>query len=267
MSSALDSVPAADGYPLRHRVWAPGSTSRATVIAWSGVMSHSAWLAPIAELLAGRGFTFVGADRRGSGPNREALGDAPSAELLIDDALRIAGRHPDPRRFLLGWCWGASLALNATPKIEGARGLILIAPGLWPTGAVEAAARAADQAAAGAPEDQPVVATPIAEEMFTRGPALDAFVRADPLRLLTVTPRFRKVMGRLAITAAVALRRCEVPVLAILADGDEATDSDAAERALSSRATVVRIPGPHGLMFERADELAGAIAAFIEERL
>jgi alpha-beta hydrolase superfamily lysophospholipase len=262
MSSTI-SVLAEDGTPLAHRIWRAES-AKATVIAWSGVMSHSLWLAPIAERLAERGITFVGADRRGSGPNPTARGDAPSAEVLLDDARRIVRHHASPSSFLLGWCWGATLALNVMRSVD-ARGLILIAPGLWPTERVDRAAKEADAAAKSAREDEAVVGMPIAEEMFTRGPMLESFIRADELRLTVVTPRFRKAMGRLAITAAASLRKIEAPTLLILADADEATDSDAAARAFLDRATVVRLPGPHGLMFERPEELAEAIASFIEE--
>ena len=77
-----------------------------------------------------------------------------------------------------------------------------------------------------------------------------------------------QVWERILIHALASLRRLEVPLLSILANDDEATDSDVAERALRrlgpSRAAILRMPGPHGLIFERAEELADAIVPWID---
>ena len=261
-------VPAKDGYLLHHRVWS-ADAPRADVVAFNGIMSHSAWLAPIAEGLGERGFSLIGADRRGTGLNEEARGDVASAEVLIDDAIRIIRHHAVKERplVLLGWCWGANLALNVVKHV-GAAGLILVAPGLWPTERVQESAKEADQAARGARDDDPIVRTPVKEELFTRGPALESFILRDDQRLRTMTPRFRRAMDRILIHALAALRRLELPLLAILATDDDATDSSAAERALlrleQRDTTVIRVAGPHGLVFERAQELTDAIVPWID---
>jgi alpha-beta hydrolase superfamily lysophospholipase len=273
------AVPAADGVLLHHRIWTaadapsfsagrhPRPGPRAAVVAFNGIMSHSAWMEPLAVELAERGISLIGADRRGTGLSDSPRGDAPSADVLIDDAARIIRSVEQRPLLLLGWCWGANLALNVVKQVD-ARGLILIAPGLWPTDAVQAAARAATEAARDLAEDQPGVATPVAEELFTRGPALESFIMKDELRLRAMTPRFRRIMDRLLIHALATLRRLDVPLLAILANDDEATDSDVAARALSrldpASTTISRMPGPHGLIFERPGELADAIVPWID---
>lgn len=256
MRPTLHSVPASDGYALRHRVWDPGD-ARATLILLNGVMSHSAWFQSIASPLAAAGIKLVGADRRGSGPNEEARGDAPGADILIDDLLRISAAHQAEKRFLLGWCWGAVLALNAADRLD-LSGLILVASGLHPTEEVKTRAEAV------AGDER--VALPIREEMFTKGPALDAFIRADPDRLQWITPRFARTMRRLAVTAAGRMRKLDVPVLSIVAELDEATDSAAAANALP-QADVIRLPGAHGVMFEAPEALASTLVRWMEARL
>src|SRR5262249_55664286 len=60
------TIAAHDGYSLTYRAWPPSpAPRRATVVLLNGVMSHSAWFAPLAERLAAAGFHVVGADRRG----------------------------------------------------------------------------------------------------------------------------------------------------------------------------------------------------------
>lgn len=254
MRPALHAVYASDGYLLRHRVWDPGD-ARATVILLSGVMSHSGWFQPIAEPLAAAGFRLVGADRRGSGPNELGRGDAPGPEILIDDLLRIAAAYPAEKRFLLGWCWGAVLALNAVHRLE-LSGLVLAASGLHPTEKVKANARVR-----GDP-----VPVPIEERMFTDGPALSGFIRADPARLRFVSRRFARAMGRLAVTGAGRMRKLDLPVLSIVADRDEATDSGSAASAVPT-AEVVRLPGKHGLMFDAPEPLSSTLVDWMGARL
>lgn len=252
---------------LRYRRWAPAEP-KAQVVLFSGVMSHSAWFFPLAPPLVAAGVELIGADRRGSGLNEAGRGDAASAATLVSDALAIveANRRPNLPLYLVGWCWGAVLALNVLEKLAPPAGLVLVAPGLFPSAEVEARAAAAD-ALAGAEEDVASIPTPIAEEMFTSGPWLDAFVRVDPLRLRTMTPRFRKVMTRLAFGAHLRLKKLTLPVLAILAEDDPATDNSAVRRALAHLADlrVHELVGGHGLQFDAADAVTSLLLGFLRE--
>ena len=65
---------------------------------------------------------LVGADRRGSGANEAARGDAPSSKVLIDDACRMIERErlSDRPLYLVGWCWGAVLAMGLAAELSGA---------------------------------------------------------------------------------------------------------------------------------------------------
>src|SRR3989442_15765828 len=79
-----ETVPGVGGDRLNVRVWR-ASPSVETVVMLHGLISHSGWLAPVAEDLATRGITSVCPDRRGSGANPGPRGDAPSGAVLLDD--------------------------------------------------------------------------------------------------------------------------------------------------------------------------------------
>ncbi|MFO0633960.1 MAG: alpha/beta fold hydrolase [Nannocystaceae bacterium] len=258
-----------DGSPLRYRVWR-AADPRATAVFFNGIMSHSHWFAPLVPALRAAGITMVGADRRGSGPNPEGRGDAASAAVLIGDAQAILAAESVPGRPLVvvGWCWGAILALHA---LHGAPvpidALVLVTPGLLPSAEVRTRAAQGLQQAAGRRDDEPCVPTPIRETLFTEGPALDGFIRADALRLLAITPRFATLSGKLAALALARLPRLELPTLLVLAEHDGATDNAATlaafERVGASYRSVVTLPTRHGVSFEAPQQLAAAIIAHI----
>src|SRR4051812_682136 len=89
LAPQLRSITCADGYVLRYRRWSSGQTPRATLVLLNGVMSHSGWFQPLAHHIVDAGIKLVGADRRGTGLNEIARGDALSAEAVIDDVERI----------------------------------------------------------------------------------------------------------------------------------------------------------------------------------
>jgi pimeloyl-ACP methyl ester carboxylesterase len=264
---------AADGYRLSYRRWSPGGDPVGTVVILNGIMSHSAWVTPLADPIVAAGWRLVGADRRGTGHNDEARGDAPSAQTVIDDAVTIAaGEAPAGTPLVLvGWCWGAVLGLNALRPLQRRRGavdrFVMIAPGLHPTAAVREAAKRHDAAAAaaGAVEDAPVVATPIEDTMFTAGPYLDGFIRRDDRRLRHVTPRYRAIMNKLAFGAVGALRRLDVPTRVLLATDDPATDNAATRKALArcpeGVVSIVEVASGHGMQFDVPQVVAAHIVA------
>ncbi len=271
---AIEQVTASDGYALTYRAWRPASKPRATLVLLNGIMSHSGWFFPLVDPLIEAGYAVIGADRRGSGLNEEARGDAPSAKAIIDDALSIID-HTVPighTMVIVGWCWGSVLALNLVrPLGERLGGLMLVAPGLFPTPRVVEASLASQAAADGAALDEAVIKTPISETMFTKGPYLDAFVRPDPLKLLRLTPRFLQQTKKLGMGAVMALPKLSLPTLVLLADNDEATDNDDADAGMAkaSRAAVTRrtAPGAHGMQFDSPDVVTGELVAFMDALL
>lgn len=265
----LSEVRASDGYRLRYRVWPDPPSPRADVILLNGVMSNSAWFAPLVPALRDAGLRLVGADRRGSACNEEGRGDAPSAKQLVDDVLAIVEAEHAPERplLLVGWCWGASLALAVSQELgPRLRGLVLVTPGMFVTSAVQRAmADQRDVLQTASPED-PVVRSPILETYFTAGPALKDFILRDPHRVTTMTPRLVEVSARLSSAAVMRLRKQTVPILLVLAEDEQATDNEATLRAFGRLSPTqwqsVTVPGKHGVQFDAPDRTAAAILEF-----
>jgi alpha-beta hydrolase superfamily lysophospholipase len=261
-----------DGVTLRYRQWPTPPQPIATAICFNGIMSHSAWLSPLADALMGAGVRVIGADRRGSGPNHAGRGDAESGKTLVDDALAVIQTERGPAPLVLvGWCWGAALAIQAALAVDPPpAALVLVTPGLCPTAQVKARAQALLEAVGEVPEDSACVPSPIAEEMFTQGPALDGFIRKDADRVRMLTPRFSATSAKLSAFALARLPKVEVPVLVVLAEDDEATDNEATRTAFArlppERREIVTLPGGHGVIFDAPDELATAIAGFVHAR-
>ncbi|MEM6993414.1 MAG: alpha/beta fold hydrolase [Myxococcota bacterium] len=265
-------VTATDGTTLRYRAWRAAAPRRGVVVLLNGIMSHSGWFFPLVDALTRDGLTVVGADRRGSGLNAEQRGDAPTAKAVIDDAIAIIDAEcpPDCPLYLVGWCWGSVLALNLVrPLGERLTGLIMVAPGLFPSEAVAAAAARHEAAAAADPDaadDVATIGTPIDETMFTDGPYLDGFIRTDDARLMFITPRFRGLMTKLSMGALSRLRRLPCPLLVLLAEGDLATDNAAVHGAIaalpSEQVTTRSIVSGHAMQFDAPAFVTGEILAF-----
>ena len=266
------SVVATDGYCLRYRVW-PGVQPRATMVLLHGVMSHSEWLAPLAVRLASTGLNVIGVDRRGSGLNRTDRGDAPSRQQLTADLHEIikAQRVADQPLYLLGWCWGAVLAINAAlefgPEIAG---LALVAPGLFPSEIVRGRLRQQWEQLDKTPHarGRRCVDNPMKEEMFTDGPWLDNFIRKDKTRIQSITPRFLGIMMKMGTVATTRLSELQHPMLVLLASRDEAVDNDrtlTALRNLSNKSLCITVcDARHGMQFEIPDELTSHIDSWVQ---
>jgi len=271
MTNVVASIAALDGYHLQYRVWPAGQRFfRGDLVLLNGVMSHSGWFGAIASPLAQSGFKVIGADRRGSGSNLADRGDAPSARALVDDVLRIVESERTQGRplFLVGWCWGAVLALNVAVQAKDLSGLCLLAPGLFPTERVQLRMSAQQQAAANRSESDRCLENPISEEMFTEGPCLQSFILRDDLRLRSFTPRFHGIMLRMGLNALRCLPQLMLPTLLVLADRDEATDNERTLRTFQKigkdRLTVAWCRASHGIQFDAPDELLTHLMSWIE---
>lgn len=266
LAPQLRSIKCADGYVLRYRTWSSGQAPRATLVLLNGVMSHSGWFQPLADHVVDAGVKLVGADRRGTGLNESARGDAPSAEAVIDDVARIieAERRNGSPVHLGGWCWGAVLAVNVAAAYTGElASLVLLAPGLHPTEAVMTGMKQ-QEGLAQAP-GAAGLAVPITDEMFTRGRYLE-FIVADELRCRHVSLRFYGIMKKLAMGAAIRLGHLELPMLLVLASADEATDNArtriAFARLTKPQVTTELIDGAHGLQFEAPARLGRVLGSW-----
>ncbi|WP_437733418.1 alpha/beta hydrolase [Sorangium sp. So ce1335] len=263
------SVVCGDGYRLRYRTWSPEGAPRATLVLLNGVMSHSGWFQPLAGPLVGAGLKLVGADRRGTGLNKEARGDAPSAKALVDDVKSIldAERVAGAPVHLVGWCWGAVLAINVVAEHESSfASLVLLAPGLYPTEALKRRMSDQEEVRKSNPPERPCLESPIREDMFTSGPWLASFIATDEDRTQHFSPRFHGVMTKMAMGAAARLRHVGLPMLVVLADEDRATDNAQTEVALgrltSTKVSIEHVRSAHGIQFDAPDELARILVSW-----
>jgi len=263
---------------LRYRVWAePAAPPRATLAVLSGVMSNTAWFRPLADVWRGMGYRVIGLERRGSGLNHApeaGCEDTPSAEALLDDAARQLehGRAPGRPVVLVGWCWGGILAVHLALRLGGTvDGLALLTPGIHPSATLTERMRALAEQAKGLAPERPVLESPITDEMFTAGPALDGFIRRDQARWRSFSPRFLDVSTRLSLAARLRLRKLALPVFVALAEDDVTTDNAAilAElaRLPADRVRTTLLPGPHGLQFDAPVALAGRLDAWAHDAL
>lgn len=263
-------VVCADGYRLRYLTWMPEGAPRATLVLLNGIMSHAGWFQPLAPWLVRAGLKLVGADRRGTGLNEEDRGDAPSAKALVDDVKTIldAEHVAGAPLHLVGWCWGAVLAVNVAAEHESSfASLILMAPGLYPTEALQARMREQEEIRRSSPPETPCLKSPILEDMFTTGPHLAGFIAKDERRTQLFTPRFHSVMAKMAMGATLRLGQLGLPMLVILADADLATDNAQTKRAFErlqrAKVSIEHIQSAHGIQFDAPEELARLLVSWV----
>ncbi len=270
-SEIISRLVTRDGYCLRYRVWSRPEPPDGVLVLLNGVMSHSAWFRELAGAMAGLNLCVIGADRRGSGLNEQDRGNVPSRSALLRDLRAIIEqqRVPNVPVYLAGWCWGGVLAVHAALEFsELFRGLILIAPGLFPSQSIIRVMQEQKKVTTNALLDQPCLRTPIQEDMFTNGPQLNDFILKDQLRLLTFTPRFWRIMIAMRASAERHLPQLAQPVLLILARRDLTVENEETLNAFTHLAkasvTSVFFDCQHGLQFEAPQLLASHIYSWLK---
>lgn len=267
MSNGCDSftVAAIDGYPLRVRCWRAGD-AKAVIIIVHGIISHSLWLAPLAERLAAGGITTVCPDRRGSGANLEARGDAPNDCTLLDDLHTVVQRFQTSATplHLGGFCWGSNYLVNYLSRYRpGVTSIVLLAPALFPAACLRNASL--KTGASAEPTETPIVPA----DAFTRGPAYKHFILPDPLRLDRVSPRFNGIMQTFSRMIGIKLLKLSLPVLMVLAENDRITDNGTTEklfhRLRAQPKQMVYVPGEHGIPFDAPLETTIALETWLNK--
>jgi acylglycerol lipase len=270
-SEIIGRLVSRDGYCLHYRVWTRPEPPDGVLVLLNGVMSHSAWFRELAGAMVDLNLCVIGADRRGSGLNEQDRGNVHSRSVLLRDlhAIIEQQRVPNVPVYLAGWCWGGVLAVHAALEFsELFRGLILIAPGLFPSQSIIRVMQEQESVTTNAPLDQPCLRTPIQEDMFTNGPQLNDFILKDQLRLLTFTPRFWRIMIAMRASAERHLPQLTQPVLLILARRDLTVRN---EETLNVFTHVVKAPVTsvffdcqHGVQFEAPQLLASHIYSWLK---
>lgn len=268
-SEIIKTVECEDGYRLQFRVWPAQGPPMATLVLINGIMSHSGWFRELAGLLAAMQINVVGADRRGSGLNHRDRGDARSRHVLLSDLRTVMLREErGVPVYLVGWCWGAVLAVNAALEFGSAvKGIVLLAPGLFPSEQINRAMRSIVTALQHNGTHSSSLKIPLTEDMFTDIPCFRDLIRADELAVRAFTPQFLKVSQKMMLVATARLPQLTHPVLLLLAGKDQAVDNKTTlakfQRLRSAEVTVATLPHNHGLQFEAPREIARNISEWL----
>ncbi len=233
MPPSIEHFTAGDGYDWRYRRFrTQRDPSLGHVVCIHGIQSHGGWYEYSCSRLAERGFHVDFMDRRGSGSNQQARGDAPSFRRLLDDldeylsALRT-GKEAKGRLFLVAISWGGKLAAALQKHRPGlCDGLVLICPGFFPRVRPSLKDRLrilwsrmlAPRRLFPIPLNDP--------ELFTANQARQQFIREDPLGLKQATARFLVESVRLDRYLRSAAKQVTVPALLMLAENDRIIDND-----------------------------------------
>jgi acylglycerol lipase len=268
-TDTIKVVECEDGYRLRYRLWPAQGPPMAVLHVLNGMMSHSGWFHELARALSGSRIAVVGADRRGSGLNERGRGDAPSRHLLLADLRRVIEQeeHGIPA-YIVGWCWGGVLAVNAALEFgEKLKGIVLLSPGLFPSEQIKRSMRSQITAMRRRGTGSSMVASPFAEDMFSEIQEIRDFITGDDLAVRAFTPHFFQISQQMLLVATTRLGQLTHPVLLLLAGKDQivnnATTVQAFQRLPAGTVTSRTLPFNHGMQLEAPREIATHITGWL----
>jgi alpha-beta hydrolase superfamily lysophospholipase len=266
----VETFTASDGYVWRYRFFPArqeaGNQARGQIVCLHGIQSHGGWYEYSCSSLGQAGFAVYFLDRRGSGLNEAARGDAPGYRRLAEDItefiahLRSAAGRSAPV-FLLAISWGAKLALAAQRARPGEiDGVALLCPGYFPK--VHPPLRERLQIAwSRLVKPTRIFPIPLSDpELFTATRCWQEFIRNDALSLRQATARLLVESVRLDRYLRQAPPSVNLPVLLMLAGKDRIIDNAATRRFVEQFATadkrVIEYPNAsHTLEFELNPEV------------
>jgi alpha-beta hydrolase superfamily lysophospholipase len=246
---------AGDGYHWKYRQY-PADSPRAAVVFIHGIQSHGGWYEYSCTELARAGYQVSFLDRRGSGLNTEARGDAPSFRRLLDDIAEFLAALPRsaPRGrlpvFLAGISWGGKLAVALERRHPGlVDGLVLLCPGFFARVRPTLGQRLGILLAR---LFRPRKKFPVPlndPDLFTATPRWQQFLRDDPLRLHQATARLMIESVRLDGYLRFTPKYVHVPVLMLLASEDRVIRNDWTRDYINKFATpdkeIIEYAGAH----------------------
>jgi alpha-beta hydrolase superfamily lysophospholipase len=268
LAFTVETFAASDGYQLQYRRFAHAPSAlpfspaagqrgkpvpKARAVFLHGIQSHGGWYEHSCQRLAQAGYEVFFLDRRGSGLNQPARGDAPSYRRLLQDLVEVLdflGAGSSVPRFLAGISWGAKLAVALERWRPGqVDGLVFLCPGFFPRVRPPridrwriflSRLRAPDRLFT-IPLDDP--------ELFTATPRWQRFIRDDPLSLRRATARLLFESARLDHYVKRAPRQMHLPVLLLLAERDRIIDNEATRQFINRFAAtdrqIIEYPGAH----------------------
>jgi alpha-beta hydrolase superfamily lysophospholipase len=281
-SATIESFTAGDGYLWRYRRFLAAGGPRGEIVAIHGIQSHGGWYEGSCVRFAQAGYNVSFLDRRGSGLNDAARGDAPSFRRLVDDIAeyliklpRAVSRDDKVAKlpvFLLAISWGGKLAVALERRHPGLMdGLVLIGPGIRPKIKPSFGQRLGIFLAR-LFRPRKLFTIPLMDpELFTATPRWLEFIRNDPVRLQQATARFLVESVRLDGYLRFAAKYVHVPVLLLLAEHDRIIHNGNT-RAFVDRFTtkdkqVIEYPGAHHtLEFEEPQAFVDDVLKWMEAR-
>jgi len=236
---------ASDGMPLHYRHWLSKETPpRGWLLVLHGIQSHSGWYEYSGGEFARAGWDVRIPDRRGSGLNTVARGDACHWKRLAADVRHFLNDIHHERQqqggtgpvLLAGISWGAKLAfLQALQNERRIHGLTLMTPGLCPLIRPGPFDRFRLCLARRLGIEERLVPIPLNDPaLFTSLPDQQQNIAEDPLALHKVNVRFLFADQDLD-------RECRrpgtvpIPVLLLLAGRDQIIDHDRTVQFLNNR--------------------------------
>jgi alpha-beta hydrolase superfamily lysophospholipase len=251
---------ATDGYAWRYRRYVPDSTPRAHVVCIHGIQSHGGWYTHSCEQLRQAGFVVSFLDRRGSGMNEQARGDAPGFRRLLDDLAEFLATEKTLRRLLVAISWGGKLAAALQKRHPGlVDGIAFLCPGFFPKVKPPKLQRLG---IALSRLFRPTKRYPIPlnePDLFTASPRWQQFILDDKLGLREATARLLVESVRLDAYCRLTPPHIRVPVLLMLAGRDRIINNDRTRAFFDSFAStdrkVIEYPeAHHTLEFEAEPE-------------
>lgn len=225
----LDEYTTSDGYRCRYRRYPAVGAPRAEVVCLHGIQSHGGWYENSCRRLADADYNVAFLDRRGSGLNHEARGDAPSFRRLLDDIadflhpLRAASHRPI---ILLAISWGGKLAAALCRRHPGLiDALALLAPGFCPLIGPTLGQRLGILAARLVVPRTLFTIPLTSPDLFTATPRWQEYIRTDPLALREATARLLVESVRLSGYLRWSTEWVRVPLLMLLAEKDRIIDN------------------------------------------
>jgi alpha-beta hydrolase superfamily lysophospholipase len=253
---------ASDGYIWKYRSYAggEGSNARGILVFIHGIQSHAGWYEQSCMQFAQAGYDVYFLDRRGSGMNQEARGDAPSFRRLVDDIAEFLAALPrNVSRgssvirlpvFLAGISWGGKLAVALERRHPGlSDALVLLCPGFYarvrPTLLERVNILFSRLFRPGKKFPVPLNNP----DLFTASPRWQQFLRDDPLRLVEATARLLVESVRLDGYLRFCPKYVHVPVLLLLACEDRIIRNDLTRTYVETFASInkqiIEYPGAH----------------------
>lgn len=234
ITSRIRAFPASDGYRLHFRAYVPETSVKGHLVCLHGIQSHGGWYEASCQKLSEAGYIVSYLDRRGSGLNWLARGDAPSYSRLLDDVrefIRTDGLDVPVTLIATSWAGKLGVLLAAEEKPVMDR-LVLLCPGLFPKVKPTLAVRLGIAAAR---FTHPTKMFPIPlndPEWFTAHPGWVDFLRNDPLAIHQATSRL--LVESFWIDRAVKKITClrPMPTLLMLAGKDRIIRNDVTRKWL-----------------------------------